>query len=220
MALLPQIAADCRENHVALIDKESLALIGVELRKLPGKRLLEIGSGYGYSALSFLLALLEDGSEGIAITTIERMQARWERVKHYVSLAGAEDFICCMLGEAPEAFSYLNLTEQWDCIFMDAAMGRYGDFWQQLKDSLSPGGIFIADNINLHGVLDKTPEELPRRHRTMEKRLKAFLQMIDETDGWFYERYDYGEGLLIVRRCADEHTVPEKESTKECRGKV
>ena len=200
--LLPQVAVACQRDYVALIDADSVVLLGKVLKKIHCRRILEIGSGYGYSALSFLQVMLAETEniENISITTIERLQSRWEQTSHYVSLAGAEDFICCMLGEAPEAFSYLDKSQKWDCIFMDAAMGRYGDFWLQLKDFLTPHGIFIADNINLHGVLDKAPEELPRRHRTMAKRLKAFLQMIDDDAEWQYKRYDYGEGLLIIYR--------------------
>ena len=203
--LLPQIAVACENDHVALIDRDSVRLIGQELKKIGCKRLLEIGSGYGYSALSFLSFMLEGADrEDVAITTIERLQSRWERTTDYITGAGAADFICCMLGEAPEAFSYLDNTQKWDCIFMDAAMGRYGDFWLQLKDSLGPDGIFITDNINLHGVLDQPIAALPRRHRTMAKRLKEFLQMLECDEVWQYERYDYGEGLLVIRRRKQE----------------
>lgn len=198
--ILPEVEAACRRDYVALIDKDSTGLVGSELEKISCKRLLEIGSGYGYSALSFLRFMLAAEIWDVSVCTIERLQTRWETAKHYIEMAGAESYIQCLLGEAPDAFSYLDLSQKWDCIFMDAAMGRYSDFWLQLKDFLSPNGIFIADNINLHGVLDKQPEELPRRHRTMQKRLLAFLEMLEQDSAWYYERYDYGEGLLIIRR--------------------
>ena len=200
--VLPELEEVCRRDHVALIDRDSVALISGELKKISCKHLLEIGSGYGYSALSFLLSMLEEPmmTESIGVTTIERLQSRWEMARHYIGMAGADGNIHCLLGEAPDAFSYLDQSQKWDCIFMDAAMGRYGDFWLQLKDFLSPHGIFIADNMNLHGVLDKQPEELPRRHRTMQKRLLAFLKMLEQDCAWQYERYDYGDGLLVIRR--------------------
>lgn len=199
-AILPEVESACRRDHVALIDQDSVVLIGEELKKVPCKRLLEIGSGYGYSALSFLQFMLAAETKDVSVCTIERLQSRWETAKYYIKMAGAEAYIQCLLGEAPGAFSYLDQSQKWDCVFMDAAMGRYSDFWLQLKDSLSPNGIFIADNINLHGVLDKMPEELPRRHRTMQKRLLAFLEMLEQDSAWQYERYDYGEGLLVIRR--------------------
>lgn len=202
--LLPEIADACMRDHVALIDGDSLKIIGDYLERISCARLLEIGSGYGYSALAFLLLILEQRGDLAHITTIERLQSRWERANDFFTRAGVTSQICSILGEAPEAFAYLDPAEKWDCIFVDAAMGRYGDFWLQMKDSLSPNGIFIADNVNLHGILDKNSEELPRRHRTMEKRMKAFLQMLEEEEDWQYQRYDYGEGLLVIERRREE----------------
>lgn len=194
--LLPEIEELCRKDHVALIDRESLSVIKEKLKEIKCRRLLEIGSGYGYSALSFFTALEEQGK----ITTIERLQSRWETANYFFSCAGVSAQICCILGEAPDAFSCIDFTEKWDCIFMDAAMGRYTDFWLQLKDFLRPGGIFIADNINLHHVLDVEPMALPRRHRTMQKRLKSFLQVVATDPDWQWQQYDYGDGLLIAQK--------------------
>ena len=204
--LLPEIADLCRKDHVALIDEESVAFIGNCLRQISCKRLLEIGSGYGYSALCFLQQMLTDGIEqsaetgNLEIVTIERMQSRWEMVNHFIDKAGVNHCVHSILGEAPDAFAYVDFSRGWDCVFVDAAMGRYTDFWFQLKDMVNPGGLFIADNINLHGVLDVVPAALPRRHRTMQKRLKEFLQVVEKDRDWCFSRYPWGDGLLIAQK--------------------
>ena len=136
----------------------------------------------------------------IEIVTIERLQNRWETANAFFQQAGVDSSIRCILGEAPDAFACVDFSQKWDCIFIDAAMGRYADFWFQLKDFVVPGGIFIADNINLHQVLDVEAKALPRRHRTMQKRLQEFLGLVENDPEWQWQRFSYGEGILIAQK--------------------
>src|SRR5699024_5561264 len=84
-------------------------------------------------------------------------------------------------GNAEEILPKLN--EKYDFIFLDAAKGQYMDFFNHCIKILKPGGIIVSDNVLFKGMV-ATDELVVRRKKTIVKRLREFLEYINEIDGY------------------------------------
>ncbi|NLN14726.1 MAG: O-methyltransferase [Tissierellia bacterium] len=181
------------ENHVPIVQPEVAQLMKVILRMKKPKRILEIGTAIGYSALLMAETLKGDCS----ITTIERREDMVELAQDFISRSPYEDKIEIIRGDALEVL--YQLDEKYDLIFMDAAKGQYIEFFNRSMDLLNPGGIIIADNVLFRGMV-ATDELVIRRKITIVKRLRRFLSYINEVEGFVSATIPIGDGVALIYR--------------------
>nr|WP_276538677.1 O-methyltransferase [Dehalobacterium formicoaceticum] len=185
---------DCAKNHVALIAPETASYLKLLIEWGNFRRILEIGTGLGYSTLIFAQAAAKQ--EG-AVVTIERMPERVERAREYFSLSGLQN-IRSYAGDAQDVLPCL--TDSFDFIFMDAAMGQYLDFFQLLFPKLAPGGLLIGDNVLFENLIFRDRYQIPRRRRTMQQRLRDFLNLVLGHSELSARLFSIGDGLVVCRR--------------------
>ncbi len=105
---LEKIKQKALEEHIPIIMDDTLEVVDKILKEVKPKRILEIGTAVGYSAMCFS-EYLEDG--GI-IDTIERDEERIAEAKINIKNVGVEDKINIYEGDAVEILPTLN--EQYD----------------------------------------------------------------------------------------------------------
>src|SRR6185369_16730003 len=128
---LPPIAISADEGR----------LLQVLLTAIGARRVLEVGTLGGYSAICMARALPPDGR----LTTIEIEPAHAEFAKRYIARAGQGDRVEVRLGRALDVLPALD-GERFDAIFLDAdkePLPTYFDWGLRL---VRPGGLIIADN--------------------------------------------------------------------------
>lgn len=114
------------------------------------KRILEIGTFTGYSAL----CLSEGLAEGGKLTTIDINEEFEDIIKRYLKEAGREDQIELKIGDAAEIIP--SIEDELDLVFIDADKENYSRYYDLVIDRLRAGGIIIADNVLWSGkVLDE-----------------------------------------------------------------
>jgi predicted O-methyltransferase YrrM len=193
--LMNEIAEDCSVNHVALIPQEVGELFSFLVESGKYRRILEIGTGLGYSTLWWAQAVHPQGGH---IVTIERIPQRLERAREYFSRSSYNNVIKSYVGEARDILPFIEGS--FDIIFLDAAMGQYLDFFNNLFPKLIPGGLFIADNIFFENLIFLEASQVRRRHRTMQQRLKSFLQLVREHPDLTTKILPLGDGLVLCWR--------------------
>ena len=125
-----------------------LAFISQLLRP---KRILEIGTYTGYSAICFAEGLADGGQ----IHTIDNNPEVEDIAVRYFKEAKLENVIIRHQGEALEIIPELDGT--FDLIFLDADKENYPNYLGMLKKKLSQNGLMVADNTLWSGkVLKKT----------------------------------------------------------------
>ena len=144
---LKKIKEYALERHIPIIMDDTLEIIDGILKDIKPKRILEIGTAVGYSAMCFSRYLDENGT----IDTIERDHERIEEAKENIIKVGVVDKINILEGDAVEILP--NLNENYDVVFIDAAKGKYPFFVEQAKRMLNNGGIIFADNILYKGYV-------------------------------------------------------------------
>ena len=144
---LEKIKEKALENHIPIIMDDTLEVIAKILIEKKPKRILEIGTAVGYSAMCFSKYLAEDG----LIDTIERDEKRIEEAKQNFKKVEVENKINLYEGDAVEILPTLN--EKYDVVFIDAAKGKYPFFLKEALRMLKQDGIIFADNILYKGYV-------------------------------------------------------------------
>lgn len=179
------------ENHVPIVQPEVAQLLKVLLKLKKPKNILEVGTAIGYSAL----LMAEYTADDCNITTIERRSDMIQLAKENISKTIYENRIKILQGEAEEVL--LTLDEKYDFIFLDAAKGQYMDFFNKCIKYLEPGGIIVSDNVLYKGMV-ATDSLVIRRKKTIVKRLRQFLQYINEIEGYTSSIIPIGDGVAIT----------------------
>lgn len=167
--LTAEMEAYAKENSVPISQPESIKLIELLIMIGKAKRVLEVGSAIGYSAVRMANA----GAE--KIDTIEINHDTAEVAKQNIIKAGHSDKINLFEGDAREIIP--TLTESYDMIFIDAAKGQYNEFFKHGMRLLKKGGILISDNI-LYKGMTATDELVLHRKITIVKRLRQYVDML------------------------------------------
>jgi predicted O-methyltransferase YrrM len=123
-------------------------------RMIRPRRVLELGTFTGYSALCLAEGLTDDGkliSIDINIELLDRVQA-------YVDEAGLQNKVELRFGKASDIIPQLD--DLFDFVFIDADKMNYSLYLDLVIDKVRPGGFIIADNVLWSGkVLDVQPDK-------------------------------------------------------------
>ena len=173
---LDELEAFAKRTQVPVIRKEMQSLIRTLLVMNKPKRILEVGTAIGFSALFMSEFMPEDGS----ITTIEKYEKRIPLARENFKRFHKEDRITLLEGDAGEILKELDGT--FDFIFMDAAKGQYIHFLPDILRLLSPNGILVSDNILQEGELIESKYAVTRRNRTIHNRMREYLYALTHDD--------------------------------------
>lgn len=151
--LLKEIATDTYAHHPEAhmlsghVQGKFLEMISHLLRP---RRVLEVGTFMGYSALCLAAGLAEGGR----LHTIELREGDADRAEENFRRANWQDRIILHRGNALAIIPALQ--EVWDLVFIDADKPGYLDYYKLVLPRLRSGGLIIADNVLFHGqVLEK-----------------------------------------------------------------
>jgi caffeoyl-CoA O-methyltransferase len=114
------------------------------------RRILEIGTFTGYSALCLAKGLASDGQ----LHTLELREADALKARAFFDRSSYADRILSHTGNALEIIPALK--EDWDLVFIDADKPAYIEYFNLVLPKLRKNGFILADNIFFHGqVLEK-----------------------------------------------------------------
>ena len=180
------------EDHIPIIMDDTLEVIEKYLIDLKPKRILEIGTAVGYSAICFSKFLAEDG----VIDTIERDEERIKEAKINIKNMNLENKIHIYEGDAVEILP--NLQEKYDVVFIDAAKGKYPFFLKESLPMLNNNGIIFADNILYKGYVMSDYNK--HKQRTAVRNLREYIAEITQNSDLENEILEVGDGLAISRK--------------------
>ena len=178
-------------EHIPIIMDDTLKVIEEQIKNNPPKRILEIGTAVGYSAICFSEFLSENG----VIDTIEREVERVKEAKINIKEVGVEEKINIYEGDAVEILPTLN--EKYDMVFIDAAKGKYPFFLQQALRLINKNGVIFADNILYKGYVMSDYNK--HKQRTAVRNLRQYIKEISENESLETEILDVGDGLAISK---------------------
>ena len=189
--ILEDIEREALADNVPIIRREMQSFLKVLLMVKKPMRVLEVGTAVGFSALLMSDYLPEGGH----ITTIENYEKRIPIARENFRRAGKEDKITLIEGDATEVLAEMEGT--FDFIFMDAAKGQYGSFFQKTIPLLAPEGILLCDNVLQDGDIIESRFAVERRNRTIHSRMRDYLYELKHSDVLETSIIPLGDGVAL-----------------------
>jgi predicted O-methyltransferase YrrM len=156
---------------------------------LQPRRILEVGTFTGYSALCLAQGLPPDG----LLYTLELRNADAVTAQQYFDQSTYKEQLKLLVGDAKAIIPTLN--ETWDIVFIDADKTGYIDYYELILPNMRPNGLMIADNILFHGqVLE--PEITGKN----AKAIHAFNEHVKHDDRVQQVLLTVRDGLSFIRK--------------------
>jgi predicted O-methyltransferase YrrM len=154
-AFLDELYATGRAHDEALEDRlqrfrnvepETAELLGVLVRALQAKRVLEIGASNGYSTI-----WLADAAEAIGgrVLSLEVDPERTALARENLREAGVDAYVELRTVDAGEALAEFE-DASFDLVFLDAERPAYVRYWPHLVRILRDSGLLVVDNTLSH----------------------------------------------------------------------
>ena len=189
--ILLEIEEFAKENKVPILLPSSAILLRFLVSALKPKKILEIGTGIGYSTLHMFFA-----NKKSQITTVDVNRKRTEIARRFFEKAKA--YIEILEEDAFDAVrKFLAEDEKFDLIFVDVGKSEYVFFNYKVQALLTEKGMAIFDNVLFRGYV--ATDDVPQKYVRSINLLKKFLEDIKEYPNFESFLVPVGDGLLILR---------------------
>ncbi|MEE4177030.1 MAG: O-methyltransferase [Bacteroides sp.] len=154
------------------------------------RRVLEVGTYTGYSAICLAQGLTSDG----LLHTIDHNPELEDFARHFFTEAGLEHKIIQHIGEALDMIARIN--ETFDLVFIDADKENYVTYFEMVIDRMPSGGLILADNVLWDGkVLNEPAPNDPETQGIIR-----FNQHIRDRQGVQKILLPFRDGLSLIRK--------------------
>lgn len=189
---IAQIKEYAIDNNVPIMTDEGIKYLINYIKKNKISNILEIGAAIGYSAIMMCSA-----SDSVTVTTIERDEKRYLEAVKNIKKVGLEDRITIIYRDAFD----VNIKEEFDLIFIDAAKAQNTNFFEKFKYNLNKSGTIITDNMNFHGLIFKDEKEIESRNlRQLVRKIKNYKIFLENNKEYDTEFLDIGDGIAISKK--------------------
>jgi len=193
--IIQDIKNESLEQNVPIITDEVLNYMIFTARNIKARNILEIGTATGYSGL--FLAQIANENSGF-LTTMEIDEIRYGKAVENFKKLGLFEKNKMIFGDALEEIPKLDKNVKYDFIFIDASKGQYLKFFEMSYELLNENGIIFIDNLMFRGLVAADKEEIPKRYKTIVKRLKEFIEKLNEE--YNFVLLPFGDGVGIVKK--------------------
>jgi caffeoyl-CoA O-methyltransferase len=158
-------------------------------RMIQPRRILEIGTFTGYSALCLAKGLTADGQ----LHTIELRETDAAIAKGFFNRSSFAGQIILHAGNALDIVPFLN--ETWDLVFIDADKVSYIEYFKNVLPQVRQNGFILADNIFFHGEV--LTDEVKGKSAKAIQEFNTFIRERNDIDKMAVTLRD---GLYLVRK--------------------
>lgn len=188
--VMKELEFEAETYNIPIIRESERQLLFKTVYENKPKRILEIGTAIGFSAL-----LMATANDDAIIDTVEKDTKRFERAKKAIEDANMTERINCISGDADKVISELSVN--YDFVYLDGPKGQYLNHLKKIEKILSEKAVIVADNVLFKGLV-KSGEYPPHRYRTIVVRLREYLEYVNcEYSTVIYEE---GDGMAISFR--------------------
>ena len=196
--ILETIEKEALDTYVPIIRKEMQSFLKLLLAIKKPKRILEVGTAVGFSAI----LMSEYAPEECHITTIEKYEKRIPIALENFKRAGKEHKITLIEGDAMEVLK--GLEGSFDFIFMDAAKGQYIYYLPEVVRLLEKDGVFVTDNVLQDGDVIESRFAVERRNRTIHSRMREYLYELKHHRLLETSIIPLGDGVALSTKVREE----------------
>lgn len=184
-----------RTNHARMLSGAAQGqLLRMFVQMTGAKRVLELGTFTGYSAICLASALSSDGH----LDTLELNDELEDLILEGFERAGLSDVIELHIGDCKETLRRFReqMGNLYDIVYMDANKREYCEYYDLVFDMVRPGGLILADNVLWDGKVCQDP--LPQDKQTLG--IAAFNDKVSSDPRVESVIMPLRDGLNIIRK--------------------
>ncbi|MFV0249536.1 MAG: O-methyltransferase [Bacilli bacterium] len=185
---ISEIEDYAKTNSIPIMMSDGIEFLCNYIKENNIKNILEIGSAIGYSAIKMALV-----NNDIKITTIERDEKRYIEAIKNIKFNNLENRINIILKDAFE----VELIENYDLIFIDAAKSQYIKFFEKFEKNLKVNGTILSDNLDFHGLIKQTEKIQSRNVKGLVRKLNKYIEYLKTNEKYNTTFYTIGDGISI-----------------------
>ena len=156
------------------------------------KKILEIGTFTGLSALTMSLSLPSDGS----LITLDKNEERSKIASNFFKKAKQESKIKTIVGSALENIgNFKKQKKKFDLVFIDADKENYKNYYDQCLDLIEKKGLIVVDNVLWHGEVVDT--KIQDKFTTIIREFNSYINKDKRTENLIIP---VGDGLTVCRK--------------------
>ncbi|MGT2907086.1 O-methyltransferase [Streptococcus dentiloxodontae] len=194
---LAELEAFAHQENIPIIQHEVVAYFRFLMQTLQPQNILEIGTAIGFSAL-----LMAEYAPDAKITTIDRNEEMTAYARENFARYDKRCQINLLEGEAADILN--NLKDEYDFVFMDSAKSKYIVFLPEVLKHLKVGGVIVFDDVFQGGDIAKPIDEVRRGQRTIYRGLQRLFDATLDNPGLTASLIPLSDGLLILRKNAEQ----------------
>ncbi|MGO2978876.1 MAG: O-methyltransferase [Lactococcus cremoris] len=176
-----------------LFPHETVLYFQMLLSLLKPKRILEIGTAIGFSALVMAQEVPE-----AEIVTIDRNPEMIELAKKNLTKYDHRNQIQLKEGDAADVLQ--ELKGPFDLVFMDSAKSKYVEFLPKSLELLSENGLILMDDVFQAGEILLPIMEVKRNQRALERGLRKLFDEVFDNPKYMTSVLPLGDGLLMIKK--------------------
>ena len=180
-----------KDNRVPIMLPDGIDYLCNYIKEHNIKRILEIGSAIGYSAIR-----MASISDDIHIVTIEKDEVRYNEAVKNINKYNLSDRINIILDDALNTV----IDGEFDLIFIDASKGNNINFFRKYSVNLAKYGIIVTDNLFFHGLVQDESLIKTKNQRGIVRKIKDFISFLDENNEFVTEYISVGDGIAISKK--------------------
>lgn len=177
-----------------IVERGEGRMLELNARSVGARRVMELGSGFGYSAYFFARAVGPAGR----VTCTEESEDLIRDAEDYLTRAGLWDRVDYQKGDGLALLA--ESDETFDVVYVDTHKFQYPDAWREARRRIRVGGLYLCDNVLWRGMVPKGEDDsvFPgwpdaiREHNTM----------IFEDPDWIAHLDPTRDGVLVALRIA------------------
>jgi predicted O-methyltransferase YrrM len=192
--VLLEMEAYGKEHNFPLVGRNVGVTLEVLARAVGARRIMELGSGYGYSGYWHARAAGPDGE----VHLTDGDPANAERGREYLERAGFADRIEYHVGDAVTEMG--KLDGAFDVVFCDIDKDGYPDAWRAASERIRVGGLYVCDNVLWYGRVAVEDPEDARPHFT--EAVLEHNRLIADDERYVSTIVPTRDGVLVATRVA------------------
>jgi predicted O-methyltransferase YrrM len=138
--VLLEMEAEGERRRFPIVGRNVGVTLEVLARSIGAHRVMELGSGFGYSAYWFARAVGPGGE----VHCTDGDDANADAARGYLERAGFADRVTYQVGDALESFA--RIEGDFDVVFCDIDKPGYPDAWRAASERIRVGGLYLCDN--------------------------------------------------------------------------
>ncbi len=183
-------------HDVPIMEKVGIEVLLLLLSMQQPKRIFEIGTAIGYSAIRMAMILPQT-----QIITVELDEERYQLANKHIHELGLQNQIKTFLGDALSIADEMKQYGPFDALFIDATKAKYQKFFALYEPMLGEEGIIYSDNVLFKGTVARDRSELKtRRQRTLVRKLDEYNQMLATLKGYSTTIIPVGDGIAVTKK--------------------